>query len=57
MQVEIEEVRATKTRDIHHVRFENKTDYQKVTWMLSRIPATYAFNDFTRTVYFLGKKF
>lgn len=57
MQVEIEEVRATKTRDIHHVRFENKTDYQKVTWMLSRIPATYALNDFTRTVYFLGKKF
>lgn len=57
MQVEIDEVRATKARDIHKVRFENKTDYQKAKWMLSRIPITYAANDFTHTLYFLGKKF
>ena len=29
----------------------------KVKWMLSRIPITWAANDFTRTLYFLGKKF
>lgn len=57
MQVEIDEVRATKARDIHKVRFENKTDYQKAKWMLSRLPVTYAINDFTHTLYFLGKKF
>lgn len=57
MRVEIEEVRATKARDIHKVRIENKADYMKVKWMLSRIPITWAANDFTRTLYFLGKKF
>lgn len=57
MQVEINEVRATKARDVHKVRIENKTDYMKVKWMLSRIPITWAANDFTRTLYFLGKKF
>lgn len=57
MQVEIEEVRATKTRDIHYVRYESNTDYQKAKWMLSEIPVTWAANDFTRTLYFLGKKF
>lgn len=57
MQVEIDEVRATKARDIHKVRFENKNDYNKAKWMLSRIPITYAVNDFTKTLYFLGKKF
>lgn len=57
MQVEIDEVRATKTRDIHKVRFEDKNDYNKAKWMLSRLPVTYAVNDFTHTLYFLGKKF
>lgn len=57
MQVEIEQVRATKARDIHKVRFEDKNDYHKAKWMLSRLPVTYAANDFTRTLYFLGKKF
>jgi len=57
MQVEIEEVRATKTRDFHKVRFEDKNDYNKAKWMLSRLPVTYAVNDFTHTLYFLGKKF
>jgi len=57
MLVEIDEVRATKTRDIHKVRFENKADYLKAKWVFSRIPITYAVNDFTRTLYFLGKKF
>lgn len=57
MQVEITEVRATKARDIHHVRFEDKNDYNKAKWMLSRIPITWAANDTTRTLYFLGKKF
>lgn len=56
MQVEITEVRATKARDIHKVRIENKADYLKAKWMLSRIPITWAANDFTRTLYFLGKK-
>lgn len=57
MRVEIDELRATKARDIHKVRIENKTDYQKAKWMLSRIPITYAANDFTHTLYFLGKRF
>lgn len=57
MQVEIDEVRTTKARDIHHVRFENVVDYKKAKWMLSRIPITWAANDFTHTLYFLGKKF
>lgn len=57
MQVEIEEVRATKARDVYKVHIENKTDYLKAKWLLSRIPITYAVNDFTHTLYFLGKKF
>lgn len=57
MQVEIVELRATKTRDIHKVRFEDKNDYAKVKWVMSRIPIKWAANDFTRTIYFLGKKF
>lgn len=57
MRVEIDEVRATKARDVHKVRFEDKNDYNKAKWMLSRIPITYAANDFTHTLYFLGKKF
>ena len=57
MQVEIDKVRAKKARDIHKVRIENKADYLKVKWMLSRIPITWAANDFTHTLYFLGKKF
>jgi len=57
MRVEIDEVRATKARDVHKVRFEEKSDYLKAKWMLSRLPVTYAVNDFTHTLYFLGKKF
>lgn len=57
MRVEIDEVRATKARDVHKVRFEDKNDYNKAKWMLSRIPITWAANDTTRTLYFLGKKF
>lgn len=57
MRVEIDEVRATKARDIHKVRFEDKNAYNKAKWMLSRIPITWAANDFTHTLYFLGKKF
>lgn len=57
MQVEIDKVCATKTRDVHKVRFEDKNDYNKAKWMLSRLPVTYAVNDFTHTLYFLGKKF
>lgn len=57
MRVEIDEIRATKARDIHKVRFEDKHDYSKVKWLMSRIPITWAANDFTRTIYFLGKKF
>ena len=56
MQVEIGEVKATKARDVHKIRIENKTEYGKVKWMLSRIPITWAANDATRTLYFLGKK-
>ena len=40
MRVEIDEVRATKTRDFHKVRFEDKNDYNKAKWMLSRLPVT-----------------
>ena len=57
MRVEIDELRATKASDIHKVRFEDKHDYSKVKWVMSRIPITWAANDFTRTIYFLGKKF
>lgn len=57
MRVEINEVHATKARDVHKVRFEDKNDYNKAKWMLSEIPITWAANDFTRTLYFLGKKF
>lgn len=57
MRVEIDKVHATKTRDVHKVHFEDKNDYNKAKWMLSEIPITWAANDFTRTLYFLGKKF
>ena len=57
MQVEIGEVKQTKARDVYKIRIENKTEYGKVKWMLSRIPITWAANDFTRTLYFLGKKY
>ena len=54
---EIDKLQATKNRDIHHVNFENKHDYMKAKWMLSRIPINWVANDFTMTLYFLGKKF
>ncbi|MBO5629408.1 MAG: hypothetical protein J5965_10085 [Aeriscardovia sp.] len=57
MRVEIDQVKVTKARDVHKVRIENKNDYLKVKWMLSRIPITWAANDTTHTLYFLGKRF
>ena len=56
MQVEIDDLRATKARDVYKVHIENKTDYLKTKWVLSRIPISWAANDFTQTLYFLGKR-
>lgn len=55
MQIETDKIHATKKRDVYRVRIENKTDYLKVKWMLSRIPITYAIDESTHTLYFLGK--
>lgn len=56
MRVEINELRATQARDVHKVRFEDKNDYNKVKWLMSMIPIKWSAKDFTRTIYFLGKK-
>jgi hypothetical protein len=53
---DIDKVRATKTQDFYHVNFENEHDYKKAKWMLSRLPIKSVANDFTKTLYFLGKK-
>lgn len=55
MRVEIDEVRATKARDVHKVRFEEKSDYLKAKWMLRRIPITWAANDTTRTLWMTSR--
>lgn len=59
MQVQmhdIETLRPSKCQDIYKINFENKVDYQKVKYLLSRIPIRWAANDFTKTIYFCGKK-
>jgi len=56
MQKDITELRATKSRDIYKVNFENKHDYMKAKYVLSRLNVSWASNDFTKTLYFLGKK-
>ena len=56
MQVEIDELKPTKTRDIYKVHIENKIDYLKTKWVLSRIPINWAADDDTHTLYFLGKR-
>lgn len=53
---EIESLRATDSRDIYKVNFENKVDYKKVKYVLSRLPVRWSANDFTQTLYFLGLK-
>lgn len=53
---EIDSLRATDSRDIYKVNFENKVDYLKAKYMLSRLPVRWSANDFTRTLYFLGLK-
>ena len=57
MRVEICDLKPTKARTIHKVRIENKTDYQKVKWIFSRIPIKWAADDKTHTIHFLGKKY
>ena len=59
MQIPFEEIdtlRATSHRDIYKVNFENKVDYQKAKYILSRLPVRWSANDFTKTLYFLGLK-
>lgn len=53
---EIDSLRATESRDIYKVNFENKADYKKVKYVLSRLPVRWSANDFTQTLYFLGLK-
>ena len=53
---EIDTLIPTKCQDILKVNIENKADYKKVKWLLSRIPIRWAANDFTRTIYFCGRK-
>lgn len=53
---EIESLKATDSRDIYKVNFENKVDYNKVKYVLSRVPVRWSANDFTKTIYFLGLK-
>lgn len=57
MRVEICDLKPTKARTVHKVRIENKTDYQKVKWIFSRIPIKWAADDKTHTIHFLGKKY
>jgi hypothetical protein len=52
---DIDELQPTKCQDIYKVHLENKSDYMKVKYILSRIPIRWTANDFTRTVYFCGK--
>jgi len=52
----IDELKATKTRDIYKVNFASRVDYMKAKYILSRLPVRWAANDFTKTLYFLGKK-
>ena len=53
---EIETLKATSSRDIYKVNFENLVDYKKVKYVLSRLPIRWSANDFTKTIYFLGLK-
>lgn len=60
MQIPFEEIdtlRPSKCQDIHKVRFENKPDYLKAKYVLSRLNVRWVANDFTKTLYFCGKSF
>lgn len=60
MQIELKDMEkaliASKCQSFYKVRIENKSDYLKVKYILSRIPIRWAANDFTHTLYFCGKK-
>lgn len=56
MKKEIEELRPGKSQDIYHVNFDSLHDYKKIKYIMSRLNVSWAANDFTRTLYFLGKK-
>ena len=53
---DITELRASKDRDIYHINFENERDYKKAKYMMSRLHVKWGANDFTKSLYFLGKK-
>lgn len=53
---EIDTLRPSKKQDIYKINFENKIDYNKVKYLLSRLNIRWSANDFTKTIYFCGKK-
>ncbi len=52
---EIDKLRPSKNQDIYKINIENKVDYKKVKYLLSRINIRWSANDFTQTLYFCGK--
>ena len=56
MKKEISDLKPGKSQDIYHVNFDSIHDYKKVKYIMSRLNVNWAPNDFTKTLYFLGKK-
>lgn len=52
---QIEKLRPSKCQDIYKINFENRIDYKKVKYLLSRLSIRWSANDFTKTIYFCGK--
>ena len=52
---EIDKLRPSKNQDIYKINIENKVDYKKIKYLLSRINIRWSANDFTHTLYFCGK--
>lgn len=59
MRIPLEEIHtmlASKNQDIHKVNFATDVDYKKAKYILSRLNVRWSANDFTKTLYFCGKK-
>ncbi len=52
----IDTLRPGKCQDFYKVNFNNKADFLKAKYLLSRINVRWSANDSTKTIHFCGKK-
>lgn len=53
---ELNNMRPSKNQDFYKISFDHNSNYEKVKYLLSRTHVRWCANDFTKTLYFCGKK-